>query len=104
MTYPVEFTEEELAFVADGWRIANDEGDRYAHLFATHVDIEKHNPCKGVNIVGILKDETIESNLAAFSHGRILVYMALGIMASNHPGTDEECDKFDNFVSRVRGE
>jgi len=104
MTYPVPFTEEELAFVADGWRIAHDEGSKYEHLFCTHVDIENHNPCKGVNIVGILKDDTIESNLAALSYGRTLVYMALGIMASNHSGTDEECDKFDNFVSRVKGE
>ena len=104
MTYPVPFTEEELELIADGWRIANDEGSKYEHLFASHVDIETHNPCKGVNVVGILKDGNMESTLTAFSWGRTLVYLALGIMASNHPGTEEECAKFDSFVSRVRGE
>ena len=105
MTYPVPFTEEELELIADGWRIANDEGSKYEHLFASHVDIETHNPCKGVNIVGILKDGNMESTLAAFSWGRTLVCLALGIIHNSQSATVEEDELalFDLFVSRVRG-
>jgi hypothetical protein len=103
MSYPEPFSEQELKWIAIGWKLVNDEKKEHPHAWCQPTDFDKKNPCKGFNILWLKPDDFPEI-ITVFTYSRSLVYLALGMFSVPEAITPEGKKRIYQLLHRAKGE